>query len=71
MKRQVKSEYLFMFKFYWEKDVMKKKLFYYLFCFDTLLSILDMVNKCCIYNCYSSYAGECHTVFSFPPDAGA
>ena len=71
MKKQVKSEYLFMFKSYWEKDVMKKKLFYYLSCFDTLLSILDMVNKCRIYNCHSNYAGESHTVFSFPPDAGA
>ena len=29
MKRQVKSEYLFMFKFYSEKNVLKMKLFYY------------------------------------------
>ena len=28
-----------------------------------------MVNKCCIYNCRSDYAGENHTVvFSFPRD---
>ena len=38
-------------------------------CFDTLLYILDMVNKCRIYNCRSNYAGENHTVnFSFPRD---
>ena len=37
--------------------------------FDTLLSILDMVNKCSIYNCRSNYAGENHiVVFLFPRD---
>ena len=42
-----------------------------IYCFDTLLSILDMVNKCCIYNCRFNYAGENHTVvFSFPRDDG-
>ena len=38
-------------------------------CFDTLLSILDMVSKFCIYNCRSNYAGENHgVVFSFSRD---
>ena len=38
-------------------------------CFDRMQSILDKVNKCCIYNCRSNYAGENHTVvFSFPRD---
>ena len=47
---------------------MKMKLFYYLRLILILL-ILDMVNKCCIYNCRSNCAGENHTVvFSFPRD---
>ena len=38
-------------------------------CFGKLLPILDMVNKCCIYNCRSKYTGGNHTVvFSFPRD---
>ena len=37
--------------------------------FDTLLSILEMVSKCCIYNFRSNYAGENDTVvFSCPRD---
>ena len=38
-------------------------------CFDTFLSVLDMVNKSCIYNCHCNYASENHTVvFSFLRD---
>ena len=44
------------------------KLFYYVRLI-LILFILDMVNKCCIYNCRSNCAGENHTVvFSFPRD---
>ena len=38
-------------------------------CFGKLLPILDMVNKCCIYNRRCKYTGGNHTVvFSFPRD---
>ena len=44
------------------------KLFYYVRLI-LILFILDMVNKCCIYNCRSNCAGENRTVvFSFPRD---
>ena len=47
---------------------MKMKLFYYLRLI-LILPILDIVNKCCIYNCRSNCVGENHTVFfSFPRD---
>ena len=49
---------------------MKKRIVLLLMsCFDTWLSILDMVSKFCIYNCRSNYAGENHgVVFSFSRD---
>ena len=70
MKRQVKSEYLCSNFISLRKGCNEKEIVLLLIsCFDTLLSILDMVNKCCIYNSRSNYAGEYHTVvFSFPRD---